>query len=714
MQAGVGPAALQQFRVPALLHDVAVLHDEDRVGVADRGQAVRDDEACPTFAQPVHRLLHQQLGAGVHRARRLIEDEDGGVGDEGARDRQKLALTSGDIRGVLLQDRLVALREGLDDVVDEAGLRGRLHVLIRGAGPPIADVLPDRPLEQPRVLQHHPGPTAHLVARHQRDVPAVEGDVATVELVEAHEQVDQGGLPRAGRSDDRHRVPRLHAQGQVPDELGVRRVGEAGVLHLDDAGARPGGTRHQVCLTGPSSLAALGVRGLLLGVEKLEDSLGRGRSGLHCRGHPAELAQRLRELLGVLDEGLHIAQAQRPRGHHDPADHRDGHIGDVPDDQHERHHDPREELGAQRRAVELVILLGESLPHRLRAPVDPHEGVTGEGLLHTRVDAARARPLMGEGLLGARPDHPEHSAHERDDDERHQRQLPGDREHHPHDAHDGEDRGQRPGQRLLEGVGDVVDVVGDAGEHLAALHLVEVGQRQAVDLGLHLLAQPVHGGHGDAVEQESLQPHEDRRGDVQHEHRGEDRAEATEVDALARPQVHGGGHIRHVALPRGAQALDDLLLRDPLWQARGDDALEDDVRGVAQHLGRGHGQHDPDDARQRDDRQRSLEGGEQADHAAEGGPEGLGLARGRAGVPVVGGRLRGGGELDLLLAQLVGGGARALLVGAVRPLVACVAAHAATSCPSWEETISWYTSQVVSSSSCVPVPTRRPPSSTRI
>ena len=71
-------------------------------------------------------------------------------------------------------------------------------------------------------------------------------------------------------------------------------------------------------------------------------------------------------MLGVLDEGLHIAQAQRPGGDYGAADHCDGHVVEVPDDQHDWHHDFGEELRAQRGSKELLILGGESLTHRVR------------------------------------------------------------------------------------------------------------------------------------------------------------------------------------------------------------------------------------------------------------------------------------------------------------------------------------------------------------
>ncbi len=59
----------------ALLDDAAAAHDEDQISVADGREAMRNDEARPVRAQSRHRVLHESLGAGIDRARRLVEDQ---------------------------------------------------------------------------------------------------------------------------------------------------------------------------------------------------------------------------------------------------------------------------------------------------------------------------------------------------------------------------------------------------------------------------------------------------------------------------------------------------------------------------------------------------------------------------------------------------------------------------------------------------------------
>ena len=74
---------------------------------------------------------------------------------------------------------------------------------------------------------------------------------------------------------------------------------------------------------------------------------------------------------------------------------------------------------------------------------------------------------------------------------------------------DGQHRGDDARQRLLHRLRDVVDVVGHARDQLTALHLVEVRQRQPVDLRLDRLAQAPHRADHDDVDHIALDPAEE-------------------------------------------------------------------------------------------------------------------------------------------------------------------------------------------------------------
>ena len=73
------------------------LDDDDAVGVADRRQAVGDDEAGAPVGQVVERREQQLLRRRVEGRRRLVEDDDRGVAQDRPGDRHPLALPAGQV-----------------------------------------------------------------------------------------------------------------------------------------------------------------------------------------------------------------------------------------------------------------------------------------------------------------------------------------------------------------------------------------------------------------------------------------------------------------------------------------------------------------------------------------------------------------------------------------------------------------------------------------
>ena len=95
----------------ALLDDPAVLEHDDQVGVADRREAVGDDERGAAVQQAAQRALDLALGADVDRARRLVEDQDARVGEQRARERDELALPEREAEAALAELGVVAVLE---------------------------------------------------------------------------------------------------------------------------------------------------------------------------------------------------------------------------------------------------------------------------------------------------------------------------------------------------------------------------------------------------------------------------------------------------------------------------------------------------------------------------------------------------------------------------------------------------------------------------
>src|SRR6516165_12452467 len=111
MLIGVGTLRADQFVVRPVLDDAAALDADDSIGAANRRQAVSDHEYGAALAYLVHVVLDDPLALIVERARRLVEDQDARIGDERARDRDALTLTTGEAAAALADECVVALRE---------------------------------------------------------------------------------------------------------------------------------------------------------------------------------------------------------------------------------------------------------------------------------------------------------------------------------------------------------------------------------------------------------------------------------------------------------------------------------------------------------------------------------------------------------------------------------------------------------------------------
>ena len=94
----------------AHLDHAALVQDDDAVDVLDGREAVGDDDRGPSNHELRQRVLDEMLRLRVHRARRLVQNEqDLGVERDRAREREELLLAHRERRPALGDDRVVAL-----------------------------------------------------------------------------------------------------------------------------------------------------------------------------------------------------------------------------------------------------------------------------------------------------------------------------------------------------------------------------------------------------------------------------------------------------------------------------------------------------------------------------------------------------------------------------------------------------------------------------
>ncbi len=146
--------------VRALLDDLARLHHQDAVAGEHGRQPVRDDEGGAVLHQPLERGLYQRLALGVERGRRLVEQEERRLAQDGAGNGDALALAARQRHPTFADRGIELLRQQADELQRMRELGRALDLGIACAGPAETNVVADR------------GGKDHRVLRHQRDAPA--------------------------------------------------------------------------------------------------------------------------------------------------------------------------------------------------------------------------------------------------------------------------------------------------------------------------------------------------------------------------------------------------------------------------------------------------------------------------------------------------------------------------------------------------------------
>src|SRR5215510_12255721 len=120
----VAPTLAQQLVVTPRFDDRSILDDEDAISIDDGMQAMCDHDRRPPLAEVLDRALNLPLGFGIERSRRLVEQDDRRVLEQGACDGDALALAAGELQAVLADWGVVPAGECRDEVVRISGLGG--------------------------------------------------------------------------------------------------------------------------------------------------------------------------------------------------------------------------------------------------------------------------------------------------------------------------------------------------------------------------------------------------------------------------------------------------------------------------------------------------------------------------------------------------------------------------------------------------------------
>jgi len=94
MEVGVDPLHRDQLLVGATLHDAGISDHENHIRVADGGQVMRDKHRRPALHQASQRRDNRLLRRRIQIGRRLIQNQNRCIADDGPRNRDALALAA--------------------------------------------------------------------------------------------------------------------------------------------------------------------------------------------------------------------------------------------------------------------------------------------------------------------------------------------------------------------------------------------------------------------------------------------------------------------------------------------------------------------------------------------------------------------------------------------------------------------------------------------
>ena len=378
------------------------------------------------------------------------------------------------------------------------------------------------------VLQHDAQRAAEVGFPDLLDVDAVVPDLAVLNVVEAVDEVGDGGLAGTGGADKGDLLARTAIEVDVMEDGLVRQIAEidvgegdvalqlvvggsavvVGVLPRPDTGAFAGLHEGVVLIilgVDKGDIALVGLAGF---IHHLEDALCTGQRhddtvGLH----------------GYLTDGHIEALVQGEEGHdgaqRHAADAADGHgctrqstdgIADVAQLGSDGHDDVGKAVGLLGAVLELIVQLAEALEGLLLVGKDLDDLLAFHHLFDVAVHLAEVALLSDEelaALLGDLLGAEHHQGHHQHGDDG---ELPAQHTHAGKDRNDGDGAGYQLGDALAEHLTEGIHVVGVDGHDVAVRMGVKVADGQALHVGEELGAQVAQGTLGDVDHDAGVEP----------------------------------------------------------------------------------------------------------------------------------------------------------------------------------------------------------------
>lgn len=456
-------AGFQQFGVGADGLDLTVHQNDDPGGVDQGREPVSDHQGGAAFGQTAESVHHIHLIFSVQRAGRFIQDEDGSVFQQGARQTEPLHLADAEPRAAVADRCVVPLGQLLDEFRGMDLLRDLLHFRLGSAFASKEDIIPQSARQDQRLLVDDRDMAAQGIQIVPAQIDSVDLHGALFRIEKAGNQFGQSRFAGTAGTDDRHELARFHTESGVLDNGTVDLIAESDVFKLDRE------TVFALCIQS-DPVGRRGDRGR--SVQYLKNAGDTSLSVSQSGTGQDQLLQRFIELAQIGDEHDQLAHRQTVGQHFTRA---------GPDDPG---HAQRKDRGHSRLINDLGGMLAQTLapgildkniellgdPVLADKTLDGWDGV--DRLLdkrgHLAVGLVRFHTAELHHLTIDPDAQDEHRQSDARDESQHLVQLP----HHPQHTEHGKETGRGGEPDMLEKCLERIRVPADPVDHVA-LFLIE-------------------------------------------------------------------------------------------------------------------------------------------------------------------------------------------------------------------------------------------------
>ena len=372
-------------------------------------------------------------------------------------------------------------------------LRGADAVFVRGFQPAIAYVFHDRSREQVCVLQNDAERTPQVVLFDVPHVDAVVGDLSGLNVIEAVDQVGDGGLSRTGGADKGDLLARVGIEGQI---LQHRLSGHIGEVHMVELHVAPQGNgvplrRDPVIFAAAffqPHLALVHLRRTVQNVENAFSTCQRQHDRIELLRDLADPVGKLADVLQKGDENAAGTLAGEP-------EHADG-AGDGIENMGEIVEDGADHAGGRRcgggggaerfidglKILHDLVFMGEDLDIPL----------PGDHLLNIAVDGGSVLLLGAVGTAADAGGDTHGDDHQGRQHHHDGKELHGKHQHHGDNTHQRDNGDHHLCDAVLQKLVGGLNVVGKIAHQAAVGILVKVADGELLHPGKQLRAQVAH------------------------------------------------------------------------------------------------------------------------------------------------------------------------------------------------------------------------------